>query len=67
VIKDANAGMVCPAEDSIQLAQKIFEMSRLSQDELNAYGNNGRDYFMRHFEHDMLMKKLLSTFKSLVK
>jgi glycosyltransferase involved in cell wall biosynthesis len=67
VIKDANAGMVCPPEDSIMLAEKILEMSKLSKDELNAYGNNGRDYFMLHFEHDMLMKKLSSTFRGLVK
>jgi glycosyltransferase involved in cell wall biosynthesis len=67
VIKEANAGMVCPAEDSIMLAEKILEMSKLSQEELNTYGKNGRDYFMFHFEHDMLMQKLSSTFNGLVK
>jgi glycosyltransferase involved in cell wall biosynthesis len=66
VIKDANAGMVSAAENSILLAEKILEMSKLSRDELSTFGKNGRDYFMQHFEHEMLMQKLASTFKSLI-
>lgn len=67
VINNANAGIVSAAEDSIMLAEKILEMSKLSRDELSNFGKNGRDYFMQHFEHEMLMQKLASTFNSLVK
>jgi glycosyltransferase involved in cell wall biosynthesis len=67
VIKNANAGMVSAAENSIMLAEKILEMSKLSRDELSNFGKNGRDYFMQHFEHEMLMQKLTSTFNGLVK
>lgn len=58
IILDAKAGLVAPAENSQILAEKILEMSKMSNHDLEAYGLNGKRYFMQYFEHDQLMKRL---------
>jgi glycosyltransferase involved in cell wall biosynthesis len=58
IIMDADAGLVAPAENSQILAITILKMSKMKNDDLEAYGLNGRRYFMKYFEHDQLMKKL---------
>ena len=58
IIIDAEAGLVAPAENSQILAEKILEMTKKRIQDLDAYGLNGKRYFMKHFEHDQLMKRL---------
>lgn len=58
VIEDAGVGLTAAAENPQLLAEKILEMSNKSVNDLEAYGRNGKDYFMNHFEHDRLMGQL---------
>lgn len=67
VIKEANCGSVCEAEDYISLAQNILEFAKwragLQNREAGLYftncGRNSRDYYEKHFSADNFIKNLL--------
>jgi glycosyltransferase involved in cell wall biosynthesis len=58
IITEAGAGLVSQAENAEMLAERILEMSNMSSEDLEIFGNNGRRYFRKHFEHAQLMDKL---------
>jgi len=60
VIKDANAGMVCPAGDGKGLAKQVLKMQALSDDERLSLGSNGRNYAVKEFDRGALINKLES-------
>jgi glycosyltransferase involved in cell wall biosynthesis len=60
VIKDANAGMVCPAGDGKGLAEQVLKMQALGDDERLALGSNGRNYAVKEFDRGALINKLES-------
>jgi len=60
VIKDANAGMVCPAGDGKGLAKQVLKMQALSDDERLSLGSNGRNYVVKEFDRGALINKLES-------
>jgi len=62
LIEESGSGMSCGAGESGQLAELALEMSRLSQKELTSMGENGRQYYLRHFERDLLLDRLESSF-----
>ncbi|MCJ8208578.1 glycosyltransferase family 4 protein [Mucilaginibacter sp. RS28] len=64
IIKDANAGLVSDAEDSVGLANNIEKMSKMSVSERAKLGNNARAYFELEFEREKLLDKLEDIFKS---
>jgi colanic acid biosynthesis glycosyl transferase WcaI len=60
VIREAGAGLTCPAGDPEALAEAVLAMYRLSEAERQAMGRRGRAYFEAHFESEMLLNRLES-------
>lgn len=58
-ILDAKAGLVSPAENVELLAKNIINLSRMSKNELEAFGRNGVDYFLENYEIKMQTNKLV--------
>ena len=52
IIKEAACGYSVPASDSRALADTILELSRMSKEELQVLGQNGRLYQQQHFDLD---------------
>lgn len=61
LIQEAGAGIAVPAEDARALADAAIRLSRLSLVQLNALGENGRQYFLDRFDHDKLISQLIGT------
>ena len=59
LILEAQAGLTAPAEDSQALADTILSLYRMSSDEREAMGANGRKYYQTHFDHDHLVGQLI--------
>ena len=66
VVEDAGAGVTCPAEDAVALAEAVRRLRRCSKDELGQMGNGGRSYYEKHFEPNMLARRLADRFARLV-
>jgi glycosyltransferase involved in cell wall biosynthesis len=62
VIREAGAGLVCPAEDAGALASAIRRLKACSQEEILRMGNAGRLYFDSHFHPGMLAQQLRGHF-----
>lgn len=58
VIREAEAGLVCRAGDSLGLVDNILRMRALSKSERIQLGQNGRAYAEREFYRDKLMERL---------
>ena len=58
IVKEANAGLTPPAENSGELAKAVLEMYRMTGEERQAMGKNGRQYFELNFERNMLLERL---------
>lgn len=66
VIRDANAGLVCPAGNSQQMAQMVREMAALTKGQRRQLGENGRGYALKEFSRQVLMDRLENWFFELV-
>jgi len=66
IVEQANAGISCKAEDAHALASAIRKLAALSVEQRNALGQNGLDYFNRHFDRDMLTDTLIAHFQRLL-
>lgn len=66
VIRDANAGLACPAGDSFGLAQAVLKLSAMSKKERRHFGENGRVYAKKEFSREGLMDRLEGWFVELV-
>jgi len=62
LIEETGSGMACGAGEAERLAELALAMSRLSEKELAAMGENGRQYYSRHFERELLMNRLEENF-----
>ena len=58
IIKEAKAGLACPAEDPQALAEAVLAMYRMPENERRDMGSRGRDYFKKHFERTLLLNRL---------
>jgi colanic acid biosynthesis glycosyl transferase WcaI len=58
VIKEAEAGVVCPSGDPEALREAVLALYSMSKKEREAMGLRGRDYFEKHFERTMLLDRL---------
>lgn len=65
VIRNANAGLACPAGNASQLAQSVLELAAMSKDERLQLGKNGRAYAQKEFNREVLMGRLESWFAEL--
>jgi glycosyltransferase involved in cell wall biosynthesis len=60
VVRQAGAGLTCPAGDSRALADAICEMFELSPDQRQIMGEAGRAFAREHFEIDQLASRLVT-------
>lgn len=58
VVKEAGAGLVCPAGDAKALAAHVERMAALSRVEREQFGVNGRRYAETHFGRQRLFDQL---------
>lgn len=58
VVKEAGAGLTAAAEDAEALADAVLKMYKMPKPEREAMGARGRDYFLAHFEDNLLMDRL---------
>ena len=66
VIRNANAGLACPAGEAKQLAQAVLQLVAMSDSERQQLGKNGRIYAQKEFNRDTLMERLASWFEEIV-
>ncbi len=66
IIREAKAGMTAPACDANALVDCILQLYRMSEAERQKLGENGRNYFHKHYEHDNLIDELLFHLTSVV-
>lgn len=59
VVTEADAGLATPAGDSKALAAAVLQLFNMSPVERERLGVNGRRYFKKHFDHDVLTKQLI--------
>ncbi|MBN9295365.1 MAG: glycosyltransferase family 4 protein [Filimonas sp.] len=64
IIKEANCGKVCNAEDFLEMSKKILELYSLSNEELIQLGLNGFDYYKKHFEKEKVLNNLLEVIQA---
>lgn len=62
VLEESGAGVSCPAEDAVALAQAVLRLRAMSSDELQRMGETGEIYYKNHFAPSMLAEKLLQHF-----
>lgn len=65
LITESGAGLTAPAEDAAALADAIRRLYELPARDLNNMGERGRQYYARHFSHNLLMEKLTGYFEYL--
>jgi colanic acid biosynthesis glycosyl transferase WcaI len=65
IIEEAEAGLVSANEEAPSLVETVLMMKNRSNEERKIMGQNGRDYFKKHFHRDMLLKKLEQWMKEL--
>jgi glycosyltransferase involved in cell wall biosynthesis len=64
-VRDAGAGFTVKPENSFELAETIYKLVTLSQDQRTAMGEAGRDYVERHHSYSSLASKFASVFEQL--
>jgi len=67
IIKEAGAGIACPAENPYALASAVLKIHRMSNADLHDMGLRGRSYFEQQFERTVLIYRLHNWIKELKK
>jgi len=65
IIEEANAGIICHAENAGALADATMKIYRMSAAERQRLGENGRAYFEAHFERERRLDQLEASMKDL--
>lgn len=60
VIRDSGAGIVCEPGDARGLAEAVCTLADMAADARERMGQQGLEYYRRHFERDMLLDRLES-------
>jgi glycosyltransferase involved in cell wall biosynthesis len=63
--QEAQAGLTVPAEDAAALAGAVLRLYRMSAEDREVMGSNGRAYYKEHFDHDRLVKQLINQLQEL--
>ena len=58
VVEEAGAGLTCPAENPDALAKTILKMYHMTAAERDSMARQGRIYFEKNFERNMLLNRL---------
>jgi glycosyltransferase involved in cell wall biosynthesis len=65
IVTEAGAGVACPAENAAALGEAVLHLKSLPPTELEKLGTSGRNYYSRHFDPDVLTKRLLDCLREL--
>ena len=66
VVREAGAGLVCPAENAAALAQAVRRLAALPAAEREQLGENGRRYYLDNFDPARLAQALKQRFAALI-
>ena len=66
IVLDSRAGVVCCPGDGDALAGAIMKLKESSATQLKQFGTNGKRYFEKNFDDDLIMGKLIKKFNQLV-
>jgi glycosyltransferase involved in cell wall biosynthesis len=64
IVSEAKAGLAVPAENAKALAQAILQLYEMPECARAEMGNNGRNYYQEHFNHDVLVDQLIELLAS---
>jgi len=59
IVSESGAGYAVDAEDSERLADSVIKLYNASADEHKTMGDNAKEYYFKHFERSLNMKKLI--------
>ena len=65
VVEEAGAGLACPAQDAVALAESVRRLCAASVQDRQRMGENGRRYYEQQFEPNMLAQRLVQRFAQL--
>jgi glycosyltransferase involved in cell wall biosynthesis len=66
IVLDAKAGIVCPTENPIALAEAIMKIKMMGQDQRQSMGYSGMEYFASNFEPYKLVSELINIFNQVI-
>jgi len=66
VIREAKAGLVCPAEDPLALAQAVLQMRATSFEERESMGRSGLKFYLRNYDPALLSERLATTLREII-
>jgi glycosyltransferase involved in cell wall biosynthesis len=64
-VRHANAGVICPPEDPIALAQAVRKLYSMSSQQREELGQNGRQAFLAQYSRQNLVDQYEQLFLSL--
>jgi glycosyltransferase involved in cell wall biosynthesis len=66
IVLDSRAGVACRPGDGEALAGAILKLKESSASELKQFGINGKRYFKKNFDDELVMNELIKKFSQLV-
>lgn len=66
LVKEADAGVVCPAESPVELADRVLELYHMSSEARRQLGENGKQFAREHFDRNRLIDSLENMMTELV-
>lgn len=60
VIETAECGLTAPASDYQALAKNVLRLSEMSAQQLEAMGENGKRYYLAHFQKEKVIDTIVS-------
>lgn len=57
-MEEAGCGLTARAEDFEALAKNVKRMYAMSKNELTEMGKNAHDYYLKHFEKEMVIDRV---------
>ncbi|UCI34537.1 glycosyltransferase family 4 protein [Mesorhizobium sp. B4-1-4] len=63
IIREANAGITIPAEDSFGLSEAMVRLKNMPEEARESMGESGREYFKSHFAPAPLARQLIDHFR----
>ena len=58
LIKEANCGFICEAEDYNALSEIVFKIDKMDKNQLNQLGLNALDYFNKNFDRKIVLDNM---------
>ncbi|WP_162653346.1 glycosyltransferase family 4 protein [Lentilitoribacter sp. Alg239-R112] len=67
LVEDAGAGFSVTAEDAHGLKDAILMLYNMPAEQRSHFGINGRKYFLKHFDHEKLVEKLIEKIETTIR